>query len=191
MRQLAGADIALKMKGVVFNLLEEIVVREHGEETWELLLDRAGLDGVYTSLGSYPDGDLMALVAVAAEALALPADEVVRWYGRHALPLLAARYPALFEPHAGTRAFVLTLNEMIHPEVRKLYPGAETPAFEFDASDPKRLVMEYHSSRRLCAFAEGLLLGAGDHFGETLAIEQPECMNRGDDRCLIAIDFGR
>src|SRR5438874_2247890 len=44
------------MKGVVFNLLEEIVVREHGEETWDLLLERAGLGGVYTSLGNYPDG---------------------------------------------------------------------------------------------------------------------------------------
>ena len=41
---------------VVFNLLEEIVVREHGEETWDLLLERAGLGGVYTSLGNYPDG---------------------------------------------------------------------------------------------------------------------------------------
>jgi len=179
------------MKGIVFNLLEEIVVREHGEETWELLLDRAGVAGVYTSLGNYPDADLTALVGAAAEALDLPADDVVRWFGRHALPLLAARYPALFEPHTDARSFVLTLNEIIHPEVRKLYPGAETPAFSFDASQPDRLVMDYRSSRRLCAFAEGLLLGAADHYGQTIAIEQPECMERGDDRCLIAIDFCR
>lgn len=177
------------MKGIVFNLLEEIVAREHREETWEVLLDRSGLDGVYTSLGSYPDGELIALVGVAAEELGLPADDVVRWYGRHALPLLAARYPALFEPHTDARSFVLTLNEIIHPEVHKLYPGAETPSFGFNASDPDRLVMEYRSSRRLCAFAEGLLHGAGDHFGQTLAIDQSECMNRGDDRCLIAIDL--
>jgi hypothetical protein len=179
------------VKGIVFNLLEEIVVHEHGEDTWDGLLDAAGVDGVYTSLGNYPDADLMALVAAASQALSLPADDVVRWYGRNALPLLAERYPAFFAPHTDARAFVLTLNEIIHPEVRKLYPGAMTPAFTFDASDPDRLVMDYRSSRRLCAFAEGLLLGAGDHFGQAVAIEQPECMNRGDDRCLIAIDFGR
>jgi len=51
--------------------------------------------------------------------------------------------------------------------------------------------MEYRSSRRLCAFAEGLLLGAGDHFGQTLAIDQRECLKRGDDRCLITIDFSQ
>lgn len=179
------------MKGIVFNLLEEIVVREHGEDTWEVLLDSAGLDGVYTSLGNYPDADLMALVVAASDALGLPPDDIVRWFGRNALPLLAVRYPALFEPHGDARAFVLTLNEIIHPEVRKLYPGAETPAFGFDASQPGKLTMDYRSSRRLCAFAEGLLLGAGDHFGQTVEIDQPLCMNRGDDRCLIEIDFGR
>lgn len=177
------------MKGIVFNLLEEIVVREHGDETWDALLDAAGVDGVYTSLGSYPDSDLLALVGAASTALSLPADDVVRWYGRNALPLLAERYPAFFEPHRDARTFVLTLNEIIHPEVRKLYPGAETPDFAFDASDPDRLVMDYRSSRRLCAFAEGLLLGAGDHFGQQVAIEQPECMHRGDERCLIEIGF--
>ncbi len=179
------------MKGIVFNLLEDVVAREHGEETWELLLDATGLDGVYTSVGNYPDADLLALVGAASEALALPAEDVVRWFGRQALPLLAERYPGLFAPHADVRAFVLTLNEIIHPEVRKLYPGADTPTFTFDASDPDRLVMEYRSSRRLCAFAEGLLLGAGDHYEQTLTIAQPECMNRGDDRCLIAISFGQ
>jgi hypothetical protein len=179
------------MKGIVFNLLEELVVRDHGEHTWEQLLDAAGVDGVYTSLGNYPDADLMALVGAASAALALPADEVVRWFGRGALPLLAERYPALFEPHEDVRSFVLTLNEIIHPEVRKLYPGADTPLFSFDASDPAGLVMEYRSPRRLCAFAEGLLLGAGDHYGQRLGIDQPLCMNRGDDRCRIAIAFAR
>ena len=66
----------------------------------------------------------------------------MRWYGRNALPLLAERYPAFFAPHTEARGFVLTLNEIIHPEVRKLYPGAITPAFAFDASDPDRLVMD-------------------------------------------------
>lgn len=177
------------MKGIVFNLLEEIVAREHGEDTWDALLDAAGLEGAYTSLGNYPDGDLLGLVAAASQALGLPADDVVRWFGRNALPLLANHYPAFFEPHKDARSFVLTLNEIIHPEVRKLYPGADTPHFTFDASEPDRLVMDYRSSRRLCAFAEGLLLGAGDHFGQTVAVAQSECMNRGDDRCLIAIDF--
>ena len=34
--------------------------------------------------------------------------------------MFAKRYPEFFEPHETTLEFLLTLNEMIHPEVRKL-----------------------------------------------------------------------
>jgi heme-NO-binding protein len=176
------------MKGVVFNLLEQLVARDYGEETWDALLDASDLDGVYTSLGSYPDEDLMKLVGAAADELDMSSDQVTRWLGRNALPLFAVRYPQLFEPHDSTRSFALTLNEIIHPEVRKLYPGADVPEFDFATRDGV-LVMGYRSPRKLCAFAEGLLHGAADHYGERLTIEQPQCMNRGDDRCVLEIAF--
>ena len=178
------------MKGVVFNLLEQLVARDYGEESWDALLDASELAGAYTSLGSYADEDLMKLVNAAANELDLSPDEVVRWFGRNALPLFAGRYPQLFEPHDSTRSFVLTLNEIIHPEVRKLYPGADVPVFDFASRDGV-LVMGYRSPRKLCAFAEGLLHGAADHYGERLTIEQPRCMNRGDDRCVLEIAFMR
>src|SRR4029450_10824779 len=64
----AGVDLlgAELMKGVVFNLLEEVVRRRHGEDTWDALLDQAGLAGSYTSLGSYPDEDMSKLVLAAS-----------------------------------------------------------------------------------------------------------------------------
>ena len=175
------------MKGVVYNVLEEIVSREHGESTWDALLEEAGVDGIYTSLGNYPDAELIAIVDAASKALGLTHDEVIRWFGQNALPLFAQRYPALFEPHSEVRTFVLTLNEIIHPEVRKVYPGAAPPDFVFDASSPDRVVMDYTSARKLCAFAEGLLFGLADFYGEQIAVTQSECMNRGDERCRIEI----
>ena len=53
------------MKGVVFNLLEEVVSSEFGEDTWDGLIDAAEVEGAYTSLGSYDDGDLGSLVGAA------------------------------------------------------------------------------------------------------------------------------
>ena len=179
------------MKGVIFNLLEAIVDRDLGPETWEALLDDTGLDGVYTSLGSYEDAELLALVGAASARLDKPPEEIVRWFGRNALPLLAERYPQLFEPYDEGRTFVLTLNEIIHPEVRKLYPGAITPEFDFDSSDPERLTMLYRSPRKLCALAEGLLEGTADFYDQSVVIEQPQCMNRGDEHCRMVIGFSR
>jgi hypothetical protein len=178
------------MKGVVFNLLEQLVARDHGEDTWDALLDESGLDGVFPSLGSYPDEHFEKLVRAAADEFATSPDDVIVWLGRNAVPLFAERYPQLFEPHDSTRSFVLTLNDIIHPEVRKLYPGADVPEFDFGSRD-EHLLMGYRSPRKLCSFAEGLLLGAGDHYRERLTIAQPRCMKRGDDHCVLEIAFAR
>src|SRR5689334_17847243 len=108
------------MKGIIFNLLEEVVRREYGEDTWDALLEAAQAGGSYTSLGNYPDEELMRLVGAAAARLQQPPDAIVRWFGKNALPLIANLYPRFFEGHTSTRPFLLTLNDIIHTEVRKL-----------------------------------------------------------------------
>src|SRR5437660_10685655 len=100
------------MKGIVFNLLEEVVRREYGEDTWDSLLEAAQLEGVYTSLGNYSDAELLQLVAAAATMLRLAPEAVVRWFARNALPLLAEKYPRFFAPHVSVRTFLLTLNSI-------------------------------------------------------------------------------
>ena len=177
------------MKGIVFNLLEEVVSTAHGEAAWDQLLEAAGLDGAYTSLGSYSDDEIFALVRVAAATLGLPEDEVLRWFGHQAMPLLARRYPAFFGGHADARSFLLTLNSIIHPEVRKLYPGAQTPVFDFDTSLADALAIGYNSPRRLCALAEGFMQGAAEHYGEQADITQPECMHHGAAKCSFHVHF--
>ncbi len=177
------------MKGIVFNLLETVVTKEYGANTWDDLLAAAQLDGAYTSLGNYQDADLLKLVGAASAALKLPPEVIVKWFGKQMLPPLAGHYPQLFTPHRTARAFILTLNNVIHPEVKKLYPGAEPPDFDFDASSPDVLVMDYRSKRKLCALAEGLVEGAAEYFGETVQIHQPECMLRGAACCRLELRF--
>jgi hypothetical protein len=179
------------MKGIVFNLLEEVVTEAYGADAWDSLLDAAGLDGAYTSLGSYADEEVVRLVTVASETLKQPPDEILRWFGRRAIPLLAQRYPGFFAPHKDTRSFLLTLNHIIHAEVRKLYPGAATPVFDFDRSDAATWRIGYNSERKMCALAHGFMLGAADHFGETLDIshQEAECMHHGAAKCGFTVRF--
>ena len=177
------------VKGIIFNLVEEVVTASYGGDTWDSLLDAAGLDGVYTSLGSYADDDLVALVAAASDALGLPADAVVRSLGEGAVPLLVDRYPRFFDGHQSTISFLLTLNDIIHPEVRKLYPGAEVPDFDFEMPEASLLIIGYQSRRQLCALAEGFILGAATRYDEQVEITQPRCLLRGDDKCLIRCSF--
>ena len=173
----------------MFNLLADLVRRDFGDDAWDDLLDAAQASGAYTSLGSYEDEELHRLVAAASEALGRPPADILRWYGRGAMPMLAEKYPQFFAAPGSTRPFLLTINHIIHAEVRKLYPGANVPEFDFPEAAGGRLVMEYRSERRLCHLAEGFILGAADHFGEAVEIVQPECMHRGDARCVFDLTF--
>jgi hypothetical protein len=179
------------MKGIVFNLLEELVRRDYGENTWDTLLESAGLEGAYTSLGSYRDEELILLVSEAARILQKPSEAILRWFGRNAMPLLAEKYPSFFAGPNTTRRFLLTLNDIIHPEVRKLYPGAHVPIFDFDSSSPELLLVGYKSERKLCALAHGFVEGAADHYREDLRFVQTQCMHRGDEKCVFRISFSK
>ena len=178
------------MKGVVFNLLEEVVVRHHGADVWDDLLDAAGVAGSYTSIGSYPDAEIEALVAAGASALGLNRAAVLRWFGQEAMTVLSERYSAFFEPHSSARPFVLSVNSIIHPEVRKLYAGAGCPHFHFrEESADGPLLMTYQSPRRLCALAQGFVEGASAHYGERVDFQHLQCMDHGDASCEFKVSW--
>ena len=177
------------MKGIIFILLEKVVTEAHGEDTWDALLEKSGASGAYSSLGSYPDEELARIVTAASALTGMAEADILRWFGRKAMPLLRDKYGAFFDRHNATIPFILTLNEIIHPEVRKVYPGAEAPDFSFSQGGPGELEMVYRSRKRMCALAEGLVLGAADVFKEGAAIDHLRCMHRGDEACVLACRF--
>lgn len=179
------------MKGVIFNLLEDAVIREHGILAWDSLLEMAGLDGCYTSLGSYPDKDVVRLVDAASTALSVPPNEVLRWFGASAMPLLHERYAMFFSPHSGAKSFVSSVNDIIHPEVRKLYAGAGCPHFHFHDLEDGRMGVAYQSPRRMCWLAHGFIEGAALHFGDTVEIEHLSCMLDSHPVCRLALRWSR
>jgi hypothetical protein len=174
------------MKGVIFNIVEEVVAAAYGPDMWDHLLGKAGLDGIYTSVGSYPDAQLVALVEAASDETGLPPDALLRIIGRHAIPRLHARFPAFFDNAGEARTFILSLNGIIHPEVRKLYAGAGCPHFHFTHGEAC-ITLGYNSPRRLCHLAEGFVTGLADHFGETIEVSQTACMHSGDPTCQIEL----
>ena len=183
------------MKGIIFNLLEEVVATHFGETAWDGMLERAGVDGAYTSLGNYADEDFGRLLDALAKRRGTPARDTLRWFGHQAMPFLAERYPEFFTAHTGLRPFLLSLNDVIHAEVRKLYPGAAVPVFGFEVPTPTDagdgLIIRYRSKRRLCPLAEGFITGAADYFRQPVTLSQRTCMLDGAEECVIACSIGK
>ena len=177
------------MKGIIFNLVEDVVCETHGEHVWDQLLADAGLEGGYTSIGDYPDEHLHALVGAASAVLDLPPDQVVRQLGYGAAVGLSRHYPRFFTSHQRTVDFVVTLNDVIHAEVRKLHRAADPPEFVFTEVGVDELLVEYRSRRGLCALAEGMLGGAASYYDELASVSHERCTHRGDAVCLMRCRF--
>lgn len=178
------------MKGVLFNVVEDVVTEALSAEAWDDVLDAAGVAGSYTSLGTYPDSDLIAIVQATAEHAGLSVDETLRLAGRLGFKHLAGRNPTLVEGFDDWRDLVSALDDIIHPEVRKVYPDAEVPGFAATPSNGS-LHITYTSRRGLCSLAEGLIEGAGAWFGRQVDVEQTACVHDGAPACvLIAEDAG-
>lgn len=161
------------MQGVVFNIIEDVVLTLYDEDTWDEIIDEAGVDGVYSSTGSYDDADVLAIVAAASEHLDIPVPALLVVVGQHAFEGLTRRYPELVGSEDNTVDFLRRVEDFIHPEVKKLYPNAVLPKFAFEDLDDGRTRMIYTSARDLHQLAEGMIMGAADHFGEEITIERP------------------
>ena len=175
------------MKGIVFNILNEMVEEKFGLAAWDGLLDATDLDGVYVATETYPDEELLSLVGAAETATGIPAADLVKAFGEYMVPKFAANYPVFFEDQPNLKAFLLTVDQVIHVEVRKLYPEAGLPEFQYEDANDDELTMLYKSPRKLCSLAEGLISGSAKHFAETYQLKHDICMHKGDDHCALEL----
>lgn len=178
------------MKGVIFNLLEQVVAAELGDRTWDQIVAGSGAQTEYAPDGTYSHEEFLGLIDETAIALSKSPDETLAWFGRASIPLFANAYPDLFTPHDSAMGFVLTLNEVIHPEVREQFEGAFAPDFEFERVDERTLIISYASYRDLCPFAQGLIEGSAEHYGEVAVVEHYRCQRKGDARCALLLRLG-
>ena len=81
------------------------------------------------------------------------------------------------------------VNDIIHPEVLKIYPDSVPPAFAFeDHSDG--LVVQYRSARNLPALAEGLLSGVSLLYDGEVAVTVIEPGADDEPRFLVTLAGG-
>jgi hypothetical protein len=164
------------MKGIVFTEFLEMVEHKFSADMVDRIIDEADVasGGAYSAVGTYPHGELVALVVKLSEATGVPVPDLVKTFGRHLFGQFVKGYPAFFAGVPSAFAFLERIENHIHVEVRKLYPDAELPTFECTSRGPATLELVYRSSRGFADLAEGLMLGCFDHFGEPTRITRED-----------------
>lgn len=177
------------MHGTMFVHLRKFVEAHQGEDAWRAILDRAGLGPrVYLPIRSYPDEELAAIVAAAADAVDQPIPVMLESFGTHVAPHLMAMYRHLLDPAWRTLDVLLHVEQTAHRAVRIEKPGAAPPYLEATRTGERQVEIRYTSARRLCHVAKGIIRGLSSHFGEEITISEPVCMHRGAENCRIVVD---
>lgn len=177
------------MKGVVFNILEDMVTEQGGLLMWQKVLDKVGVDGGYTAVATYGDDELFSIVGAVIDELGVPAEEVIGAFGTYMFGQLARRYPVFVDSCDDFFSFLESIDSVIHLEVRKLMTETQLPNIKCTRIGDSQLLMDYSSPRKLCLLAEGLIYGAADHYCNRIKIEHPVCMHKGADHCDLQVSL--
>ena len=177
------------MKGSIFIALNEMVEEVAGMAAWDAALSEVNPDsgGIYTSVDTYPDEELFALVDTLSSQLNIPFNDLVRMFGVNLFAFLNSRYPMYVESADSLFTFLESINNDIHKEVQILYPSAYLPAIDCKRISDLEVEMHYASRRKLCVLAEGLVMGAAKQFGKNINFKHELCMHDGNDHCEFRI----
>jgi hypothetical protein len=158
------------MKGVVFTEFLDMVDSRFGAQCVEEIIDASDLPsgGMYTAVGTYDHKEIVALVQALSAHSKLPVATLLKVYGEHLFSRFAALYPMFFIGQTNAIDFLAGIEDVIHTEVKKLYPDAQLPRFEVLHKTADRLELLYISAHQFEDLAEGLIAGCIKHFEQPL-----------------------
>ena len=131
-------------------------------------------DGAYTSVGTYDHAELLQLVVKLSESADVPVGTLVHAFGKHLFKKFTDGNPQMFERLHNSVDVLSNVDGFIHVEVRKLYPDAELPKFDFEQIEDKKWVLTYKSTRPFADLAHGLVEATIEHFDDPIDIQRED-----------------
>ena len=144
-------------------------------------------DARYLPSGVYPDAEAVHLLQSLAESTGRSLPDTVEQFGRFLAPHLVKVAGRHVDPAWRTLDLIEHTESIIHAMIRTANPGAQPPVLETARPAMDELHLIYSSQRQLCPLARGLIRGIADHYHETIEVDEPSCMHRGDPFCSFTI----
>lgn len=161
------------MKGLIFTEFLDMVEQVFSPEVAEQIIEQSHLpnEGAYTRVGTYDHQELLRLIDNLHQITKVPIPDLEVAYGKHLFKRFLELYRPLVMKANSTFEFLQHVDDHIHVEVKKLYPEAELPKFEYTILNPNCMIMKYSSNHPFAKLGEGLMLGCAEHYGEDIEIE--------------------
>jgi hypothetical protein len=161
------------MHGLIHTEMAHFIKHQRGPNFWLKVLERAQLaDRLYLQIGSYPDEEIQATVAAAAEMMEISVDDLMEEFGFFLLPQLIESYCSYVDPKWKTLELLLNTEQTIHRVVRLKDKFAAPPRLKFSQIGENSLLLDYDSPRKMQAVARGMIKGVADWYGERVSIRE-------------------
>ena len=178
------------MHGLIFFYLQKFAdVAAAGSTSWKGVRSSVTTTASkFLPSGTYPDSDAVVILSSIAETTGRPLPSILEEFGQFLAPHLVKVASPVVDPAWRTLDLIEHTEAIIHTMVRSTTPGAAPPVLETVRQSPDELHLVYSSARRLCPLAVGLMRGIAAHYGETIRIEEPSCVLRGDPFCSFVVE---
>ncbi len=163
------------MYGLVNKAAHKFVVTGHGEQVWNEIKEKAGIDvDTFVSMEAYPDEITYKIVGAASEYLKIDAQVILEEFGKYWIEYsMVEGYSHLLELAGNTFPEFLKNLDNMHSYIAQSFTELRPPSFICKEIDENTLILEYHSERPgLASFVVGLLKGLGNKFNlEEVSVE--------------------
>lgn len=180
------------MYGIVNQAIEDLVIENFGEEKWDKIKERSGVDvDFFISNEPYDDSITYKLAKAASEELGITVDEVLNAFGEWwILKTGKEKYGGLMEAGGNNLKEFLNNLPIFHNRIMLIYPKLTPPEFKVSNREENSIHVHYFSARAgLQEFVRGLLSGLGKMYNTPVQIELLEGRMTGNDHEVFKVSW--
>ena len=180
------------MYGIINKSIEDLVKENFGEQKWEAIKERSGIDiDFFISNEPYNDDVTYKLAGAISEEMKMPLSDVLFAFGEWwILKTTKEKYSGLLEAGGSNLKEFLIKLPLFHNHIMLIYPKLTPPEFKTSHVEENSIHIHYHSQRAgLREFVRGLLSGLGKLYQTTVSIELLESREMGNDHEVFKVSW--
>ncbi len=180
------------MYGIVNKAIEDLVKTNFGEEKWEVVKQRSGVDvDFFISNEPYDDDITYKLAGAVSEEMGISVGQVFESFGEWwILKTGKEKYGGLMEAGGNNlREFLVNL-PAFHNRIMLMYPKLTPPEFKVSHIQEYSIEVHYFSKRLgLQEFVRGLLSGLAKMYNVEVIIELIQSRDDGSDHEIFKVSW--
>ena len=180
------------MYGIVNKAIEDLVKVNFGEDKWEIVRKRSGVEVDYfLNNEPYDDDITYKLAGAVSEEMSMPIEKVLEAFGEWwILKTGKEKYGGLMQAGGNNlRQFLINLPSF-HNRIILIYPKLTPPEFKISHIEENGLHVHYFSKRvGLQEFVRGLLTGLGKMYETPVIVTLLETRDLGSHHEIFKVSW--